>query len=108
MTVSYTRQDASRVYYPYLQMDAITDDADRFGLTWEAAPSTVVTSAKLSAYYTQVDHWMTDEYRTSGSAAARGWSMGTDAFSRTLGGRVEATAWGVAAARLFTPRETAG
>ena len=95
VTFSYTRQDTSHTYYPYLQMDAVYDDADRFGLTWEAAPSTVVTAAKLSGYYTQVDHWMTDEYRTTGAPAARGWSMGTDAFSRTLGGRLEATAWGV-------------
>ncbi len=78
-------------------MDAVYDDSDRFGLTWEATPSAVVTAAKLSTYYTQVDHWMTDEYRTTGAPAARGWSMGTDAFSRTLGGRLEATAWGVTA-----------
>ncbi|HYN42446.1 MAG TPA: TonB-dependent receptor, partial [Thermoanaerobaculia bacterium] len=95
VTVSYTRQDTSEVYYPYLQMDAVYDDANRFGLTWEAAPSDVVTAAKLSAYYAQVDHWMTDQYRTSSTTAARGWSMGTDAFSKTLGGRLEATAWGV-------------
>ncbi|MBK9967988.1 MAG: TonB-dependent receptor [Holophagales bacterium] len=49
------------------------------------------------AYYTQVDHWMTDEYRTSSATASRGWSMGTDAFSRSLGGRLEGTAWGVTA-----------
>jgi iron complex outermembrane receptor protein len=97
VTVSYTRQDTSRVYYPYLQMDAVYDDSDRFGLTWEAAPSAVVSSAKLSGYYTQVDHWMTDEYRTSAVTAPRGWSMGTEAFSRTLGGRLEATARGVTA-----------
>ena len=97
VTLSYTRQDTSHTYYPYLQMDAVTDDADRIGLTWEAAPSAVLTSAKLSAYYTQVDHWMTDEYRTSSTTASRGWSMGTDAFSKTLGGRLEATAWNVTA-----------
>jgi iron complex outermembrane receptor protein len=97
VTFSYTRQDTSQTYYPYLQMDAVYDDSDRFGLTWEATPSAVVTAAKLSTYYTQVDHWMTDEYRTTGAPAARGWSMGTDAFSRTLGGRLEATAWGVTA-----------
>ena len=97
VTVSYTRQDTSHTYYPYLQMDAVTDDADRFGLTWEAKPSAVVASARLSAYYSQVDHFMTDQYRTSSAGAARGWSMGTDAFSRTLGGRLEATVSGVTA-----------
>ena len=56
VTLSYTRQDTSRTYYPYLQMDAVTDDSDRFGLAWEAKPSGVVTSAKLSGYYTQVAH----------------------------------------------------
>ncbi len=95
--LSYTRQDTERTYYPYLQMDAVYDDADRFGLAWEATPSAVVTSAKLAGYYTQVDHWMTDQYRTTSSTAPRGWSMGTDAFSKTLGGRLEATAWGVTA-----------
>jgi iron complex outermembrane receptor protein len=40
---------------------------------------------------------MTDQYRTSSTTASRGWSMGTDAFSRTLGGRLEATAWGITA-----------
>lgn len=94
---SYTRQDTDRTYYPCLQMDAVYDDADRFGLTWEATPGGAVTSAKLAGYYTQVDHWMTDQFRTSSTTAARGWSMGTDAFSKTLGGRLEATAWGVTA-----------
>lgn len=97
VSLSYSRQDTSRTYYPYLQMDAVTDDADRFGLSWEAAPGGPVSAARLSAYYTEVDHWMTDEYRTSSATAPRGWSMGTDAFTRTLGGRLEATAWGVTA-----------
>lgn len=97
VTFSYTRQDTSHTYYPYLQMDAVYDDSDRLGLTWEATPSAIVTKAKLATYYTQVDHWMTDEYRTTGAPAARGWSMGTDAFSRTLGGRLEATAWSLTA-----------
>lgn len=97
VTLSYTRQDTSRTYYPALQMDAVTDDSDRFGLTWEATPSGVVTSSRLSGYYSQVDHWMTDQFRTSSTTAPRGYSMGTDAFSRTLGGKLEATAWGVTA-----------
>ena len=97
VTLSYTRQDTSHTYYPYLQMDAVTDDADRFGLSWEAKPSAVFASARLSGYYTQVEHWMTDEYRTSSTTAPRGWSMGTDAFTRTLGGRLEATTYGVTA-----------
>lgn len=97
VALSYTRQDTDRTYYPYLQMDAVYDDADRFGLTWEIAPAGPVTSAKLSGYHTQVDHWMTDQYRTSSATAPRGWSMGTDAFSRTTGGRLEATVRGVTA-----------
>jgi iron complex outermembrane receptor protein len=97
VSLSYTRQDTARTYYPYLQMDAITDDADRFGLSWEARPSGAVTAAKLSAYSTQVDHFMTDQYRTSAGTAPRGWSMGTDALSRTYGGKLEATAFGVTA-----------
>ncbi len=104
--LTYARQAADQVFYPTLQMDAITDDTDRFGLSYELRPAGgAVSSVRLQASYAQVDHWMTDQFRTSGTGTPRGWSMGTDAFSRALEGRLEAvvatTTAGVEAYRRY-------
>lgn len=89
---SYTRQDADEVFYPYLLMDAVYDDSNRFNLSYEAAElSSLVSGLKVQGYYTDVEHWMTDERRTSSVAAPRGWSMGTMATTRAVGGKAEAT-----------------
>ncbi len=89
--LSYTRQDVSHVLYPYLLMDADFDDADRVGLRYDAqALSDRLTSLTAHAYYTQVAHWMTDQYRTSSVAGSRGYSMGTMAGTRTIGFKVDA------------------
>ncbi len=89
--LAYTHQDADQVFYPYLQMDAVYDRADRLNLSWEAERlSSVLTAVKAQAYYARVTHWMTDQYRTSVGTAPRGWSMGTMAYSKTAGGKVEA------------------
>lgn len=88
--VAYTRQDAGTTYYPYLQMDAEYDDSDRVNLTWEADRlGGALSSVRAQGYYTRVSHWMTDAFRTTSTAAPRGWSMGTTAETRTAGGRVE-------------------
>ncbi len=47
-------------------------------------------SVRAQGYFTQVDHWMTDERRTSSLAKARAYSMGTRAGTRTAGGKAEA------------------
>ncbi len=83
LQVAYTRQQASHVLYPTLQMDAVADDTDRAQLTWERVHT------KLSASAARVRHWMTDEYRLSAAGAARAYSMGTRAESRTFGLRGE-------------------
>ena len=95
--VSYARQEADHLYYPYLQMDAIYDDTDRAGLSYEInRPGAAFEGLRAQAYYTTVNHWMTDEFRTSSTPAppalplARSYSMGTTARTRTAGGRLEA------------------
>ncbi len=88
--VAYTRQDASHVYYPYLQMDAVYDDTDRLSLGYAAhdLPGRL-HSLIAHAYLTRVSHWMTNEHRTSAGTAPRGYSMGTYAETHTLGARLE-------------------
>jgi iron complex outermembrane receptor protein len=83
LEVAYTRQQADDVLYPALLMDAISDDTDRWRLSWE----TVRTKTQIG--YSLVRHWMTDARRTSAEGTPRGYSMGTDARARTLGGRFE-------------------
>ncbi len=88
--LAYTHQDADRVLYPALQMDAIWDRADRVNLSWGLTREGTLRAVKAQGYFTRVDHWMNDQFRTSAGNAARGWSMGTMAHSRAAGGKVEA------------------
>jgi iron complex outermembrane receptor protein len=89
--VSYTRQQADHVLYPYLQMDAIYDDTDRINFGYRVDDlQGPLRSLRVQGYYTQVSHWMTDEYRTSSSSVPRAYSMGTMAITRTVGGKFEA------------------
>ena len=88
--LSYARQEAENVLYPYLKMDADFDDTDRFGFRWEAQnPTDSIMGFMVQAYYTQVSHWMTDKFRTSSADTIRGYSMGTMADTRTLGSKAE-------------------
>ncbi len=87
---SYTHQEADHVLYPYLQMDATYDDTDRINAGYQIDNlQGFVQSLKVHAYFTRVDHWMTDEYRTSSINMLREYSMGTLAGTQTLGGKVE-------------------
>ena len=91
MQISYSRQQADRVLYPYLMMDAIYDDADRVNFGYQIEhPFGRVESLTFQGYYTQVKHWMTDEFRTSSLNTPRGYSMGTYATTSAAGGKVEA------------------
>jgi iron complex outermembrane recepter protein len=92
LQISYARQQADHVLYPYLMMDAIYDDADRINFGYQIDnPFGRVKALTIQGYYTQVRHWMTDEFRTSSMNALRGFSMGTYASTRTAGGKIEAT-----------------
>jgi iron complex outermembrane recepter protein len=86
----YARQDADHVLYPYLQMDAIYDNADRFNAGYQIDDlSSFVRSLRVHGYFTQVHHWMTDEFRTSSAGVPKAFSMGTLAGTKAYGGRVE-------------------
>ena len=89
--VAYTRQRAGAVLYPYLQMDAGYDNADRVnvGYDWKSGLG-VLRTVHAQAYATRVKHWMTDEQRTSSVGMAQAYSMATMAKTDTLGGKVEA------------------
>ena len=91
LQASYTRQRADHVLYPYLQMDGIWDVTDRLSARLDGTPTGRVDAWQAQVYFTRVDHWMTDEYRTSAAGMPRSYSMGTDADTRTTGGRVEAS-----------------
>jgi iron complex outermembrane receptor protein len=90
LQLSWTRQQADSVLYPFLNMDAVHDDTDRFNLLYETSgfPGTVKgLVARVS--YSRVDHWMTDESRLSSAGTPRGWSMGTNAKTETSEARLE-------------------
>jgi iron complex outermembrane receptor protein len=94
--LSYTRQDSGAVLYPYLQMDALWDDTDRLNLRYEATGlGARQASVRAQGYFTQVDHWMTDERRTSSIGKPQAYSMGTLANTRTVGGKAEAVLGGL-------------
>ena len=89
LQISYARQSAGTVLYPYLMMDALSDDADRAGVRFEAKLPGGQRTLAAHGYFTRVDHWMTDQFRASGAGRPRGFSMGTRAQTRTAGGRAE-------------------
>ena len=90
LQLSYTRQSADTILYPYLQMDALFDNANRAGARLEVAelPGGWGTLA-AHAYYTSVDHWMTDEFRSTALGMPREYSMATRAETEITGGKVD-------------------
>jgi iron complex outermembrane receptor protein len=105
LQASYTRQRADHVFYPYLQMDGIWDITDRLSVRLDGTPAGWLDAWQAQVYFTNVDHWMTDEYRTSSTGMPRSYSMGTDASTRTTGGRVEGSARAVTAGLELVRRE---
>lgn len=105
--LGWTRQEARGVLYPYLMMDGLSDDTDRVNLAWESTDleGGAVKGVSARLHYSRVDHWMTDELRTSGPVAPRGWSMGTRAATETGGGRLEARLrWGSVGVEAYRHR----
>jgi len=72
LQASYTRQQADRVLYPYLMMDGLSDDTDRVALRFERTRAWRLDALHAQAYFTRVDHWMTDAFRTSAAGMPRG------------------------------------
>jgi iron complex outermembrane recepter protein len=89
--IAYTRQNGGTVLYPYLQMDALYDNADRLSSHYRTR------ILRAEAYFTRVRHWMTDEFRLTSVGAARPFGMGTFAATRALGGKLEAERGGLVA-----------
>ena len=90
LDVSYTRQDGGLTLFPGLSMDAPYDRANRLNANWywrELAGA--VKQVRAQGYYSNVKHWMTDELRTGAVGIPRGYSMGTFAGTRAVGGRLE-------------------
>jgi iron complex outermembrane receptor protein len=109
--ISYTRQEADDVFYPYLLMDAVYDDTDRVSARFETRRlRRTVSLVTAEAYLTRVDHWMTDGWRTSSLGASRSYSMGTFARALTwgakLGGRVGRTTGGIEVYRRYWDAQT--
>ncbi len=87
-----TRQRVDGALYPYLQMDAEYDDADRARLAYEAAaPFAGVTRLEAAVAYAGVEHWMTDRARTTAANRSRGYSMGTLAETSVVDARLAVT-----------------
>ncbi len=89
LSLGYTRQQSGLVLYPYDTMDANYDNADRASLRYEVTKLTdIVRALRVQAYFTQVIHFMSDDYRTT--AMINTWSMAADPHSRVIGGHTEA------------------
>ncbi|MBZ5727089.1 MAG: TonB-dependent receptor [Acidobacteriia bacterium] len=91
MELSFTRQSGGLTLYPALQMDAPYDRANRGNFNWSRRELTgLVKAVRVQGYFSEVSHWMTDELRTGAAGTPLGYSMGSFAGSRALGGRIEA------------------
>ncbi len=86
--VSYTRQESGQALYPYLMMDAGYDNADRLSASWQAPRGGLLSQVRGEGYATRVNHWMTDDLRTSGVGTPSGYSMATFAETLTFGGKL--------------------
>lgn len=88
--LSFARQEADHVLYPYLMMDAVYDNGDRLNFGYNIdVPSGWVKGLQFQGYFSNVSHWMTDEFRTSSLDLPRSYSMGTKARTVTFGGKFE-------------------
>lgn len=113
LEVSYARQEADDVLYPYLFMDAAYDDTDRVNAVFTAKDLGALATAKLQVYWNEVKHDMDDTRRCSSTDNAarcvagapvgslpRPYSMRTYAESRMSGGKAEGTFGGSGATTL--------
>ncbi len=91
LELGYTRQDAGQTLYPYLMMDALYDNADRLKASYDISNLTsAFKHLRVQSYFTQVHHWMTDEFRTSSIGAARPYTMATLAKTQAFGVKADA------------------
>lgn len=98
LELSYTRQSADDVLYPYLLMDGLRDDTDRASAQYTLEELGPVARAQALLYWNRVEHDMTDAERCSSAASPvtcagalpREYGMRTLARSSVLGGKLEA------------------
>lgn len=87
--IAYTRQQSGDVLYPYLTMDGVLDNADRFSARYDYfQPNRWLHGLHGLAYVDKVNHIMDDHLRTSAGALPA--SMSTQIVSFTDGVRVDA------------------
>ncbi|RUM29414.1 MAG: hypothetical protein DSY32_03275, partial [Aquifex sp.] len=79
LKLDYAHQRATDVLYPYLMMDAISEDIDRVNLGLEGK------RFRVQIYGSSVRHWMTNQKRVISENTPRGYSMGTYAKSKVYG-----------------------
>jgi len=98
LELSYTKQEADDVLYPYLFMDAEYDDTDRVNVVYKIDRiGDTLKAIKIQTYWNKVKHDMTDEKRcsstmdpaTCSNGLPRPYSMKTYAETETSGGKIE-------------------
>ena len=67
LELSFARQEADDVLYPYLRMDARYDDTNRVNATWELPGAGPIARARAQAWFNHVAHDMDDARRCSSS-----------------------------------------
>ncbi|MBP7146838.1 MAG: TonB-dependent receptor [Acidobacteria bacterium] len=92
VTLDVSRQDAGRVLYPYLAMDAVYDDTNRARFSVTATDlGRRVREIEGSAWWSDVDHVMDNGLRLGGAAGPGAVTMRSAAESGMFGGQAVAT-----------------
>jgi iron complex outermembrane recepter protein len=86
MELSYSRQDAEHVLYPYLNMDSVYDRTNTLNWTYRVEKVTpLVSGIKLQAYWDDVDHLMDNSLRQG----SMNMHMSNLATTRVYGAKVD-------------------
>ncbi|MDY6934322.1 MAG: TonB-dependent receptor [Spirochaetota bacterium] len=89
IAISYSRQEANDIIYPYLLMDAVFDDTDRLNLTYQISELCEwIRKVEAQFYFNEVEHDMTDSRRVSSVSWPSGYMMKTKAETETYGGKI--------------------
>lgn len=91
LELDLARQRSDLQLYPYLQMDAVRDDADRARAAWSLERGGgALRRLEVAAARTAVEHDMDNRLRASAGMSPTGWSMRSLAESEVVDGRVVA------------------
>jgi iron complex outermembrane receptor protein len=90
MELSYSRQDAEHVLYPYLTMDSVYDRTDTLDWTYRVEKvSPLVSGIKLQAYWDDVDHLMDNRLRQSSMSMPMSALSTTQVYGAKVNGSFE-------------------